>query len=111
MTLTEKRRIKNGRRKKDVETLEGQGTEEQKEQTQPEKKYTDEEVNNISVKNSKKAVAKLMNILYECKKATGLLQKAGLQLPSVLFRTDGYIRSICDSDSSVKQFENATKRL
>lgn len=53
---------------KNVETLEGQGTEEQKEQSQPEKKYTDEEVNNISVKNSKKAVAKLMNILYECKK-------------------------------------------
>lgn len=68
MTLTEKRRIKNGRRKKDVETLEGQGNDEQNEQTQPEKKYTDEEVNNISVKNSKKAVAKLMNILYECKK-------------------------------------------
>lgn len=55
--------------KKDVETLEGQGAEEQKEQSQPEKKYTDEEVNNISVKNSKKAVAKLMNILYECKKS------------------------------------------
>ena len=35
----------------------------------PKKKYTDEEVNNISVKNSKKAVAKLMNILYECKKS------------------------------------------
>ena len=49
--------------KKDVETLEGQGAEEQNKQTQPEKKYTDEEVNNISVKNSKKAVAKLMNIL------------------------------------------------
>ena len=69
------------------------------------------EVNNISVKNSKKAVAKLMNILYECKKATGLLQGAGLQLPSGLFLTDGYIHSIRDSDSSVKQFENATKRL
>ena len=41
---------------KNVETLEGQGNEEQKEQSQPEKKYTDEEVNNISVKNSKKAV-------------------------------------------------------
>ena len=39
--------------KKNVETLEGQGAEEQKEQSQPEKKYTDEEVNNISVKNSK----------------------------------------------------------
>lgn len=78
----------------------------------PKKKYTDEEVNNISVKNSKKAVAKLMNILYECKKATGLLQKAGLQLPRFLFLTDGYIRSIRDSDSSVKsKFENATKRL
>ena len=98
--------------KKDVETLEGQGAEEQKEQSQPEKKYTDEEVNNISAKNSKKAVAKLMNILYECKKATGLLQKAGLQLPRFLFLTDGYIRSIRDSDSSVKpKFENATKRL
>jgi len=97
---------------KNVETLEGQGTEEQKEQSQPEKKYTDEEVNNISVKNSKKAVAKLMNILYECKKkATGLLQGAGLQLPSGLFLTDGYIHSIRDSDSSVKQFENVTKRL
>lgn len=46
--------------------MEGQGAEEQKEQPQPEKKYTDEEVNNISVKNSKKAVAKFMNILYEC---------------------------------------------
>lgn len=111
MTLTEKRRVKNGRRKKDVETLEGQGAEEQKEQSQSEKKYTDEEVNNISVKNSKKAVAKLMNILYECKKSHRLLQKAGLQLPSVLFLTDGYIHSIRDSDSSVKQFENATKRL
>lgn len=55
--------------KKDVETPEGQGNDEQNEQTQPEKKYTDEEVNNISVKNSKKAVAKLMNILYECKKS------------------------------------------
>lgn len=50
-------------------------------------------------------------ILYECKKATGLLQGAGLQLPSGLFLTDGYIHSIRDSDSSVKQFENATKRL
>lgn len=49
--------------KKDVETLEEQGAEEQKEQSQPEKKYTDEEVNNISVKNSKKAVAKLMKEL------------------------------------------------
>lgn len=49
--------------------MEGQGNDEQNEQTQPEKKYTDEEVNNISVKNSKKAVAKLMNILYECKKS------------------------------------------
>ncbi len=54
---------------KNVETLEGQGAEVQKEQSQPEKKYTDEEVNDISVKNSKKAVAKLMNILYECKKS------------------------------------------
>ena len=50
-------------------------------------------------------------ILYDCKKATGLLQGAGLQLPSGLFLTDGYIHSIRDSDSSVKQFENATKRL
>jgi len=32
-------------------------------------------------------------------------------LPSGLFLTDGYIHSIRDSDSSVKQFENATKRL
>ncbi len=48
---------------KNVETPEGQGNEEQNEQTQPEKKYTDEEVNNISVKNSKKAVAKLMKEL------------------------------------------------
>lgn len=48
---------------KNVETTEGQGNEEQKEQSQPEKKYTDEEVNNISVKNSKKAVAKLMKEL------------------------------------------------
>ena len=46
------------------------------------------------------------------KKATGLLQGAGLQLPSGLFRTDGYIHSIRDSDSSVKsKFENVTKRL
>ena len=46
----------------------------------------------------------------DAKKATGLLQKAGLQLPSVLFRTDGYIHSIRDSDSSVKpKFENVTK--
>lgn len=50
-------------------------------------------------------------ILYECKKATGLLQRVVLQLPKRLFRTDGYIHSICDSDSSVKQFENVTKRL
>lgn len=48
---------------KNVETTEGQGNEEQNEQTQPEKKYTDEEVNSISVKNSKKAVAKLMKEL------------------------------------------------
>ena len=40
--------------KKDVETLEGQGAEEQKEQSQPEKKYTDEEVNNISVKTARR---------------------------------------------------------
>ena len=45
------------------------------------------------------------------KKVTGLLQKAGLQLPSVLFLTDGYIHSIRASDSSVKQFENVTKHL
>jgi len=51
-------------------------------------------------------------ILYECKKATGLLQRVGLQLPKRLFLTDGYIHSICDSDSSVKpKFENVTKRL
>lgn len=48
---------------KDVETTEEQGGEEQKEHTPPEKKYTDEEVNNISVKNSKKALAKLMKEL------------------------------------------------
>ncbi|MEF2770235.1 MAG: hypothetical protein U0N38_10160 [Acutalibacteraceae bacterium] len=48
---------------KNVETTEGQGAEEQKEQSQPEKKYTDEGVNNISVKNSKKAVTKLMKEL------------------------------------------------
>lgn len=46
-----------------VETTEEQSGEEQKEQTPPEKKYTDEEVNNISVKNSKKAIAKLMKEL------------------------------------------------
>ena len=51
------------------------------------------------------------NTAWMQKKATGLLQKAGLQLPSVLLLTDGYIRSVRDSDSSVKQFENATKRL
>lgn len=46
------------------------------------------------------------------KKASGLLQKAGLQLPRFLFLTDGYIRSIRDSDSSVKsKIENVTKRL
>lgn len=46
----------------------------------------------------------------DAKKATGLLQGAGLQLPSGLFRTDGYIHSIRDSDSSVKpKFENVTK--
>ena len=54
---------------KNVENTEVQGNDEQNEQSQPEKKYTDEEANNISVKNSKKAVAKLMNILYECKKS------------------------------------------
>lgn len=48
---------------KNVETTEGQGAEEQKEQSQPEKKYTDEGVKNISVKNSKKAVTKLMKEL------------------------------------------------
>ena len=48
----------------------------------------------------------------DAKKATGLLQRVGLQLPKRLFRTDGYIHSIRDSDSSVKpKFENATKRL
>lgn len=46
----------------------------------------------------------------DAKKATGLLQGAGLQLPSGLFRTDGYIHSIRDSESSVKpKFENVTK--
>lgn len=48
----------------------------------------------------------------DAKKATGLLQKAGLQLPRFLFRTDGYIHNIRDSESSVKpKFENVTKRL
>lgn len=47
----------------------------------------------------------------DAKKATGLLRRVGLQLPKRLFRTDGYIHSIRDSDSSVKQFENVTKRL
>lgn len=43
-------------------------------------------------------------------KAAGLLQRAGLQLPSGLFRTDGYIHSIRDSDSPVKpKFENVTE--
>lgn len=43
-------------------------------------------------------------------KAAGLLQNAGLQLPGILFRTDGYIHSIRDSSSPVKpKFENATK--
>ena len=46
----------------------------------------------------------------DAKKATGLLQRVGLQLPKRLFRTDGYIHSIRDSDSSVKpKFENVTK--
>lgn len=46
----------------------------------------------------------------DAKKATGLLQRVGLQLPKQLFRTDGYIHSIRDSDSSVKpKFENVTK--
>ena len=71
--------------KKDVETLEGQGAEEQNKQTQPEKKYTDEEVNNISVKNSKKAVAKLMNILYECKKPPAYSRRLGYNCPVSCF--------------------------
>ncbi len=70
---------------KNVETLEGQGAEEQKEQSQPEKKYTDEEVNNISVKNSKKAVAKLMNIPYECKKLPAYSSELGYNCPSGCF--------------------------
>lgn len=46
----------------------------------------------------------------DAKKATGLLQRVGLQLPKRLFRTDGYIHSIRDSGSSVKpKFENVTK--
>lgn len=43
-------------------------------------------------------------------KAAGLLQRGGLQLPTRLFRTDGYIHSIRDSDSPVKpKFENVTQ--
>ena len=46
----------------------------------------------------------------DAKKAAGLLQTAGLQLPSDLFRTDGYIHSIRNSDSNVKpKIENVTK--
>ncbi len=46
----------------------------------------------------------------DAKKATSLLQGAGLQLPSGLFRTDGYIHSIRNSESSVKpKLENITK--
>lgn len=70
---------------KNVETPKGQGNDEQNEQTQPEKKYTDEEVNNISVKNSKKAVAKLMNILYECKKPPAYSRRLGYNCPGSCF--------------------------
>lgn len=71
---------------KNVETTEEQGNEEQKEQTQPEKKYTDEDVNNISVKNAKKAVAKLMKELgitenTDRAKVKELIEKAQLDKP------------------------------
>ncbi len=43
------------------------------------------------------------------KKATALLQKAGLRLPRVLFRNDGYIHSIREQGLDVKpKFENVT---
>ena len=46
----------------------------------------------------------------DAKKATGLLQRVGLQLPKRLFRTDGYVHSIRNSDSNVKpKIENVTK--
>ena len=44
------------------------------------------------------------------KKTAALLQKAGLQLPGVLVRSNGYIHSIRDNDSNVKpRFENVTE--
>ena len=44
------------------------------------------------------------------KRASGLLERAGLQLPSALFRTDGYIHSIRNSDSPVNpKFRNVTE--
>lgn len=51
-----------------------------------------------------------MGVYYiDTKKATVLLQKAGLQLPSVLFRNNGYIHSIREEKSNVKpKFENNT---
>ena len=67
--------------KKDVETLEGQGAEEQ---SQPEKKYTDEEVNNISVKNSKKAVAKLIYCM-NAKKPPAYSRRLGYNCPVSCF--------------------------
>lgn len=43
-------------------------------------------------------------------KAAGLLQRGGLQLPTRLFRTDGYIHSIRASASPVNpKFENVTQ--
>ncbi len=43
-------------------------------------------------------------------KTAALLQKAGLQLPSVLVRNNGYIHSIRDNGSNVKpRFENVTE--
>ncbi|MDD6763439.1 MAG: hypothetical protein PUD92_07425 [Clostridiales bacterium] len=45
----------------------------------------------------------------DTKKAAALLQKAGLQLPGVLFRNNGYIHSITDPGSNVKpQLKNIT---
>lgn len=59
----------------------GQGAAEEQ---QPEKKYTDEDVNNISTKNSAKAVAKLMKELgitdkTDRAKVKALLEKAALE--------------------------------
>lgn len=44
------------------------------------------------------------------KKTAALLQKAGLQLPGVLVRNNGYIHSIRDNGSNVKpKFKNVTE--